>query len=215
MEEEYPPWEMRVEELIYSHGPGAGYSLILGPRVFDAASDDIWWRAELPPAGIQDIRLKGTIFENGVDYRAVMLIPYEVVKTTRKGVFLRGERRRKLRWFEDGNPEEEETFFVLGTARKQQAVPTIDLAIQELRRRLEYRLSRLSYEHEMVRDAIRYFNQTEEAIKHGCSAKDQPIQDPTASPATLLGVIGYGHRVHRGQLHPDHVHQRQVDQVEP
>lgn len=215
MEEEYPPWELGAAGLVYSQAFGRGYKLNLEPNIFDAAADDIWWRAELPLAGIQDIRLKGTIFENSMDYRAVMLIPYEVVKTTRKGVFLRGERRRKLRWFEDGNPEEEETFFVLGTARKQQAVPTIDLAIQELRRRLEYRLSCLAYEHEMVRDAIRYFNQTEEAIKHGCSAKDQPIQDPTASPATLLGVIGYGNGVHRGQLHPDHVHQRQVDQVEP
>jgi hypothetical protein len=206
---------MEREGLVYIPAFGGGNFLTHEPGVFNAASDGIWWRAELPPAGIQDIRLAGTIFEGDKGYGAILLIPYEVVKTTRKGVFLRGERRRKLRWFEDGNPEEEETFFVLGTARKQQAVPTIDLAIQELRRRLEYRLSRLAYEHEMVRDAIRYFNQTEEAIKHGCSAKDQPIQDPTASPATLLGVIGYGHRVHRGQLHPDHVHQRQVDQVEP
>jgi len=215
MEEEHAPWEMEREGLVYISAFGGGNFLTHEPGVFNAASDGIWWRAELPPAGIQDIRLAGTIFEGDKGYGAILLIPYEVVKTTRKGVFLRGERRRKLRWFEDGNPEEEETFFVLGTARKQQAVPTIDLAIQELRRRLEYRLACLAYEHEMVRDAIRYFNQTEEAIKHGCSAKDQPIQDPTASPATLLGVIGYGNGVHRGQLHPDHVHQRQVDQVEP
>jgi hypothetical protein len=209
MEEEHAPWEMEREGLAYISPFSGKNFLTLEPEVFNAAPDEIWWRAELPPAGIQDIRLAG------MDYRAVMLIPYEVVKTTKKGVFLRGEKRRKMRWAEDDNPEEEETFFVLGTARKQQAVPTIDLAIQELRRRLEYRLARLAYEHEMVRDAIRYFNQTEEAIKHGCSAKDQPIQDPTASPATLLGVIGYGNRVHRGQLHPDHVYQRQVDQVEP
>lgn len=215
MEEEHAPWEMEREGLVYISPFGGKNFLTLEPEVFNAAADEIWWRAELPPAGIQDIRLAGTIFEGDKGYGAVLLIPYEVVKTTKKGVFLRGEKRRKMRWAEDDNPEGGETFFVLGTARRQQAVPTIDLAIQELRRRLEYRLSCLAYEHEMVRDAIRYFNQTEEAIKHGCSAKDQPIQDPTASPATLLGVIGYGNRVHRGQLHLDHVHQRQVDQVEP
>ena len=77
---------------------------------------EIWWRAD-------DMRYANydqwaECDQPSGSHLALELTPYIVVKHTPKGVRLRG-------WLGD-------EFFVLGSAIRQKAVPTIELAIQDL-----------------------------------------------------------------------------------
>lgn len=86
---------------------------VIGPLPEGVAPEDIWWRAE--------DRTYGPFDEWGDcvgSYDEIHLIPHLVERRTPKGVWVR-------RHF--GGP-----VFVLGTAAKQEAVPTKELALADL-----------------------------------------------------------------------------------
>lgn len=166
-----------------------GGRLILPPDIFHLPSDDIWWRAELY---LWDRQFQSKI----------VLIPFEVVKTTPRGVRLKDDDR---------------TRFVRGDAIRQHALPTMELAVKDLRRRLIAHKRHLTRQLTSVTHMVDALGTTKEWLEYGCPTEDQQGEDPPAPPTTILGFVGDGNRVHRRQHHraEDHVYQRALDQVAP
>jgi hypothetical protein len=139
--------------------------MILPDSLTFAPPEDLWWRAELDLWGHGD----------GVN---LIFTPYEVVRTTLRGVWL------------DTRPGKR---FVRGDAVRQFATPTIELAVHDLSRRLLVRERHLSRQLAEVRAGIMALQKTREWKRYGRTTEDQPGQDPPAVAATLLGFAGDGH----------------------
>jgi hypothetical protein len=143
--------------------------MILPPDIHHAHPEDLWWRAELDIWG-RDFELDR--------HGTVELIPVEVVGVTKRGVWLKDDRGKR---------------FVRGDAVRQYAVPTIELAVRDLHRRLMVRARHLSRELKTVNDSVRALGKTEEWRRYGRTTEDQPGQDPPAVAAAILGFAGDGH----------------------
>jgi hypothetical protein len=94
----------------------AGYVSVrvLGPKLPEGA--EVWWRADDRRYANYDPWAEDEQPEGS--HLALELTPYVVSKHTPKGVWLR-------KWFGGKT-------FVLGTATKQEAAPTVELAIRDL-----------------------------------------------------------------------------------
>lgn len=98
----------------YVSGLGFIQTRQVGPNPPEGA--DVWWRADDKRYANYDPFAE---FEQPSGSHVVIeFTPFELVRSTPKGVWLRG-------WL--GN-----RFFVLGTATRQQAVPTKELALRDL-----------------------------------------------------------------------------------
>lgn len=97
--------------------------LILPPDVEFLPLEDIWWRATID------------VWGRGMD--TVFLEPFPVISVTPRGVWLDCDGRKK---------------FVRGNGIKQWAVPTVELAVLDLMRRLEVRERHLLRELMAVRE---------------------------------------------------------------
>lgn len=109
---------------------------IIGP--IPPPGSDVWWRASAKTYTNYDPFAE---FEQPSGSHIVIeLQPFEVVKYTPKGVWLRG-------WLG-------ERFFQLGNAIRQRAVPTKEAALQDLVKRKERHLSIMQARTESVRQAL-------------------------------------------------------------
>jgi hypothetical protein len=94
---------------------GGGFRLNTRSVPGDVSAEDIWWRADDKRYAYYD---PFDEFCAGWLHLAIELTPYVVTKVTPKGVKLRAGFGRE--------------FFVLGSAVRQQAVPTKELALADL-----------------------------------------------------------------------------------
>lgn len=132
---------------------GSGSFYFDKPNVRD--SDDIWWRAE--DKRYADYDPWAEFEQPNSSHLRVELIPYRITKRTAKGVWLEGQR------------------FVLGSAGKQFAVPTKELAVRDLIARKKRHVQ-------------------------GCEARLRRAEEHLAAAERVLAELDYPSAVKRG--HP-------------